>query len=419
MSFLTCDNPTIEHLANLRRLIPIRWLALAGLALLVLISPGLLNIPLTQVPMLSILAVTGLINGITDWRARHAESAPPYELFSHLLIDVSALSALCFFSGGATNPLISLLLLPVAIAALTLPVRCVAAIGVTAMGAYSLLMLYFIPLPINDASRATQLHLIGMWLTFVVSALMIAWLVVRMTGLIRERDAELAATREQALRDERILAIGTLAAGAAHELGTPLGTMALLAGELANEPGLSAAVQDDLALMRQQIQVCKGIITQLSHRAGADRLENPPLQALDRWVDTLRQQWHASRPLAASYLNVRGQLPAPQVISDPRLEQALLNLLNNAANASNEAINISLDWNPSGIVIEVHDRGPGFTANVLERGGDVSFPPHAQGSGIGLVLTRSAIVQLGGRLTLSNLGNGGALARIDLPQASP
>ena len=418
MSFLSCDLPGSEHLANLRRLIPMRWLALVALAGLVLISPSLLNIPLTPAPMLSILAVTALINGITDWRTRHAESAAPSELFSHLLIDISALSALCFFSGGATNPLISLLLLPIAIAALTLPVICVTAIGVTAMVAYSLLMLYFIPLPIGDASRATQLHLIGMWLTFVVSALMIAWFVVRMTGLIRERDAELAAAREQALRDERILAIGTLAAGAAHELGTPLGTMALLAGELANEPGLSTAVRDDLALMRQQIHVCKGIITQLSHRAGAERLENSPLQPLDRWVDRLRQQWHASRPLAASHLKLLGQLPAPAVITDPRLEQALLNLLNNAANASAETINISLDWSASGVVIDVRDRGPGFPLNVLERGGDVSFPPHAQGSGIGLILTRSAIAQLGGRLTLSNPGDGGALARIDLPQVN-
>jgi two-component system sensor histidine kinase RegB len=417
MSLINYDVRTGEHLGNLRRLISLRWLALAGLGVLILISPGVLAIPLPQSPMWVILALAGLLNALTDWRTRRARSATPGDLFGHLLIDVSALGALCFFSGGATNPLISLLLLPVAIAALTLPTRCVAAIGLTATIVYSLLMLYFIPLPINDASRATQLHLIGMWLTFVVSALMIAWLVVRMTGQIRERDAQLAAAREQALRDERILAIGTLAAGAAHELGTPLGTMALLAGELSKEPGLSAAIQDDLALMRQQIQVCKGIITRLAHRAGADRLENPLLQPLDHWLDTLRQQWHSSRPDAASQLDLRGALPAPLISSDPRLQQAVLNLLNNAADASPQPITISLDWNPAGIIIEVRDRGPGFPAAVLERGGEVSFPPHAQGTGIGLVLTRSALLQLGGRLTLSNPDEGGASARIDLPLA--
>ncbi|MCU0882790.1 MAG: hypothetical protein MUF14_09005, partial [Hyphomonadaceae bacterium] len=202
--------------------------------------------------------------------------------------------------------------------------------------------------PMPDASRATRLHLIGMWLTFAVSALMIAWFVVRMTRLIRQRDAELAAAREQALRDERVLAIGTLAAGAAHELGTPLGTMALLAGELVNEPGLTPLVREDIQLIRQQIQVCKSIITGLSHRAGADRLENAPRQALDRWVDTIRQHWHASRPQAESRFRLLGQSPAPAIITDPRIEQAVLNLLNNAANASHQRIDLSVGWTSGG-----------------------------------------------------------------------
>ena len=202
-----------------------------------------------------------------------------------------------------------------------------------------------------DATRATRLHLIGMWLTFAVSALMIAWFVVRMTRLIRERDAELAAAREQGLRDERVLAIGTLAAGAAHELGTPLGTMALLAGELADEPGLSDAVRDDINLIRQQIQVCKGIITGLSRRAGADRLENTVLQPVDQWIDSIRQHWHASRPQAESRLTLHGTQPAPRMVADPRLEQALLNLFNNAANACQKAIDLSIAWSASGLTI--------------------------------------------------------------------
>ena len=418
MPFITCDNKGSEHLANLRRLVNSRWLALSALAMLVLFCPVLLDIPLPQQPMFSILAVTGLINTITWWRLRQADDATPYELFSHLLIDVAALSALCFFSGGATNPLVSMLLPPVAIAALTLPVRCVVAVGGIALSAYSLLMIYYIPLPMADATRATRLHLIGMWLTFAVSALMIAWFVVRMTRLIRERDAELAAAREQGLRDERVLAIGTLAAGAAHELGTPLGTMALLAGELADEPGLSDALREDIKLIRQQIQVCKGIITGLSRRAGADRLENSALQPVDQWIDSIRQHWHASRPQAESRLTLCGTQPAPKIVADPRLEQALLNLLNNAANACQKTIDLSINWSAAGLAIEVHDGGPGFPPEVIERGGLSNFPAHQQGSGIGLILTRSAIEQLGGRLTLSNPEQGGALARIDLPQVT-
>lgn len=418
MPFITCTNEGSDDLANLHRLISSRWLALAALSILVLLSPTLLDIPLPQQPMLAIIGVTAIINGIAYWRLREALTATPYELFSQLLIDVAALSALCFFSGGATNPLVSLLLPSIAIAALTLPVRCVFAVGLTALAAYSVLMVFYVPLPMADATRATRLHLIGMWLTFAVSALMIAWFVVRMTRLIRQRDAELAATREQALRDERILALGTLAAGAAHELGTPLGTMALLAGELAHEPNLSAEAHDDIALLRQQIQVCKGIITGLSRRAGAERLENSSIQAVDCWLDSVRQHWHASRPLAESHLTLRGPQPAPGLLADPRLEQAILNLLNNAANASRQPIALSLDWSASDLAIEIRDSGPGFPPAILQHGGKRNFPAHEQGSGIGLILTRSAIEQLGGRLTLSNPSEGGACARIDLPQAS-
>ena len=234
-----------------------------------------------------------------------------------MLIDIAALSALVFFSGGATNPLVSLLLPPVAIAALTLPPRCVAAIGVATVAAYSALMVFHIPLPLSDASRATRLHLLGMWLTFAVSALMIAWFVERMTRLIRQRDAELAAAREQALRDERIMAIGTLAAGAAHELGTPLATMALLAGELVRDPQLPPAAREDIALLRQQIAACKEIITGLSLRAGAERLENPGRLPVDRWLDGVRQRWHALRPQAQSRLLAAERQPAPTIIADP------------------------------------------------------------------------------------------------------
>ena len=414
MPFISCTADGSDHLANLRRLVIARWVALALMTGLTLLVPGTLEIPLPQAPLLAIIGVTALFNGLVHWRVRQADSATPVELFTQLLIDIAALSALVFFSGGATNPLVSLLLPPVAIAALTLPVRCVVAIGAIAVTAYSALMVFYVPLPMSDATRATRLHLLGMWLTFAVSALMIAWFVVRMTRLIRERDAELAAAREQALRDERIMAIGTLAAGAAHELGTPLGTMALLAGELAGDPQLPAAAREDIALLRQQIGICKEIITGLSRRAGAERLENTDFQAVDRWLDNLRQRWHALRPQAASRLEVSGAGPAPAIANDPRLEQAVLNLLNNAASASAATIDIGLDWSDGQIVIDIHDHGPGFPPAVLKQGGQTAFPPHEHGSGIGLLLTRSAIEQIGGRLLLLNPPEGGALARLEL-----
>ncbi|WP_265943215.1 ATP-binding protein [Dechloromonas sp. A34] len=418
MSFIPCTIDGTEHLGTLRRLLTGRWMVLAVTALLVGSAPAALDIPLPQLPLLGIIGVAAALNGMAQWQLRRAQTATPYELFSQLLFDVVTLSALVFFSGGATNPLVSLLLPPVAIAALALPTRCVVAIGGCAIFAYSLLMFFYVPLPMADASRATRLHLIGMWLTFVVSAITIAGFVVHMTRLIRQRDAALAAAREQGLRDERVMAMGTLAAGAAHELGTPLATMALVAGELANDPAIPEAAREDVALLRQQIGVCKEIITGLSRRAGAERLENTPLEAADRWLDGLRQHWHAVRPQSGSRLIIGSDGTPPNIIADPRLEQAVLNLLNNAANATALPLEIRLGWCSRNLCIDIRDHGPGFPQAVLEQGGQRSFPPHEHGNGVGLLLTRSAIEQLGGSLTLLNPDDGGALARIELPQAS-
>ncbi|MCL2886090.1 MAG: ATP-binding protein [Betaproteobacteria bacterium] len=416
MRFFSCAADGVDQRASLRRLVASRWIVLAATAALAVGAPALLAIPLPRAPLFAVLAVATVFNLLAALRLRRATHASSGELFSQLLFDIVALSALLFFSGGATNPLISLLLPPLAIAALTLPVPCVFATGAIAVAAYSLLLAFYMPLPVSDAARATQLHLIGMWLTFAVSAAMIAWFVVRLTSQIRQRDAELAAAREQALRDERVLAMGTLAAGAAHELGTPLATMSLLAGELVADASLPAAAREDIELLRRQIAVCKEIITGLSRRAGAERLASPPLQAADRWLESLRQHWHAIRPQAASRLIVAADGPAPTIIADPRLEQALLNLLNNAANATPQPLDIRLDWDSGELRIDIRDRGPGFPPTVLENGGQRGLPAHAGGSGVGLLLTRTAIEQLGGKLHLSNPDAGGALARIELPR---
>lgn len=415
MAFISCTIDGNDQGANLRRLVLARWVVLAAMTGATVAAPAVLAIPLPTVPLLLLIALGIAFNGLAEWRLNAGAATGGPELFSQLAFDTVLLSALIFFSGGATNPLVSLLLPPVAIAALTLPARCVAAVGGLALGAYSLLMFFYIPLPLADAARATRLHLAGMWLTFAISATMIAWFVVRMTALIRHRDAQLATAREQALRDERVVALGTLAAGAAHELGTPLATIAVLVGELERDPGLSPGGREDLAVLRQQIGLCKEIITGLSRRAGAERLEQIRAIPVDRWLEEVRQRWHSLRPRAASRFSGVGTPPAPAIAADPRLEQAVLNLLNNAANASPKEIRLTANWDNRQLTVEIRDQGPGFAQAVLSQAGQAPFAPHDTGTGMGLFLTRSALESLGGTLELGNPPEGGALARICLP----
>lgn len=400
----------------LLRLVRLRWFILVGEAVAVLAAPALLDVPLPSALLLTVLAVLAVFNALAGRRARTAAVIESPELFMQTAADMVGLAVLLFFTGGAANPLVSLLLLPVTMAALTLPWRYAAGAAVLAVGCYSVLTVQFLPLPIADPVRATNLHLAGMWLTFVFSVALIVWLIVRMTASIRERDAQLATAREQALRQERVVALGALAAGAAHELGTPLATMAVIAGELERDARLGVEAQADLAVLREQIAACKGIISGLAERAGAGRLEGAQGVQADRWLAAVVDRWRLLRPVAHCRLDIRGLAPAPTVVVETTLEQGVLNLLNNAANVGHETV-IAVDWDRTWLRIEVADDGPGFPAEVLHRAGRAPLPAHANGSGIGLFLTYAAVERLDGRIALENPPTGGGLVKIELPLA--
>lgn len=399
-----------------RRLVQLRWWLLGGLLLAVLCGPTFLDVPLPQVPMLAVLALLAGFNLLALWRVEDEELSPA-ELAGQLAVDLTGMGVLLYLSGGATNPFVSLLLLPVAIAALTLPGRWAAAIAALAIALYSLLMLHSLPLPIADAERATRLHLTGMWLTFVVSVVMAVWFIVRMTASIRARDAQLAAAREDALRDAQVVALGQLAAGAAHELGTPLATMNVLASELLRDARLPDDAREDLELLCRQIAVCKEIVGGLTRQAGIARAGET--QTAEAWLEGLLARWRTLWPQATCIFEVSGTGPAPHITVNPAIEQAITNLLNNAAQAALDGIRLALDWNAVRLRITVTDRGPGFPPEVLRCCGAKPVPPQGEGSGIGLWLTRAAVQRAGGRLTLDNTATGGrATLELPLPQGA-
>jgi two-component system sensor histidine kinase RegB len=279
-------------------------------------------------------------------------------------------------------------------------------VGITcsdvSVAAYSLLVFWNIPLPVPDAERATRLHLAGMWLIFVASAALIAGFVARMAAAIRSRDLQLAAAREEALRNERVIALGSLAAGAAHELGTPLATMAILAGELGRNADLSAETREDLALLREQVEHCKGIITSLAARAGQSLAEGGGAIALDRWLEQVVARWRQLRPHAEAKVSLHGTAPAPSIVGEATLEQALLNLFNNAADAGGGEVDIEAEWDKDRLRLEVRDRGPGFDEKVLLAAGRAFVTTRAEGTGIGLFLAHAAGSGWAARIVLAN-----------------
>jgi two-component system sensor histidine kinase RegB len=402
---------TLPARALLGRLLAVRLALLAGWAAgIAWLHWGLaIRMPLT--PMAAVLALMSLFALSTAWRLRLEVPATQLEFLAHLLADLTAFAVLVFFSGGATNPFVSLMLVPVVIAAVSLRPRWVWLLAAVAGGYYALLLVVFQPLAVADPVAATRMHLGGMWFNFLVSAGLIAFFVTRMHAALRARDRELAALREKQLRDEGILALGTQAALAAHELATPLATLQTTAHELASEFANDPDIGEDCRLLERQAQACKQILTRLAARAqdGA-----PAAQPLDAWLAAVVERWQVLRPDA----QLAAALP-----SDPRhfaapdgLEQAILNVLNNAADAAAAPVEFSAAADDTALVIEIADRGPGFTPEQKAQAGRVLFSGKpGRGWGVGLALTHATLERLGGSVTLAEREGGGTRVRITLP----
>jgi two-component system sensor histidine kinase RegB len=409
------SDPQSVRLANLRRLLLVRVVMFAGLALAALYALDVLHMLLLTEWIVVILATMALFSIATGVRLFKATYIYEIELFGHLLADVLALAALLFVTGGATNPFVTLFLLPLALAAVALRPVYAWAIAFSATLAYSALLVYYVPLPHGAAGQAHDftLHVTGMWIGFVVSAGLIAFFAGRIGASLRERDRLLAAMRERELKEEQVLALGTLATGAAHELGTPLSTLAVIAKDLVPAAPLPAA---RLQLLRSQIDRCREILSSLTTAAGAMRAEGGRREPIDRWVRSLLDDWQASRPGVVCTVALSGAAPAPEVIVDRTLTQAIVNLLNNAADASPGAVEVSAQWDAAQLLLEIADRGSGLDPRVAEHVGQPFLSTKGQeGLGLGLFLSYATLSRLGGEVTLTNREGGGVLCRVRLP----
>lgn len=401
-----------------RRLAVISWIAIAIQLAFVLVASAGLGAPIPLWPILLICALQAGLNLPSLWRRLSAMTSDPTAAFAQILVDILALTAIAYFAGGSTNPLISLYLPLIAVAATILPPGLAAAIAAISIGCYSLVSLVHAPTHVHDPEQAFRSHLIGMWVIFVCSALTISWFVVRLNAAIRSRDAALAAARESALRNERVVALGNLAAGAAHELGTPLATMAVVVGELAASPLLPPQAKSDAELALDQIRECKRIITRLAARAGSSRAEALHPVPADVWIEQLVERWRRQRPQVVPEVRVEGAIPGPRIAADASLEQALLNLFNNAADASPDQVAIQAAWDTRQVRLEVLDRGKGIPPEISGRLGLDLVSTRDDGTGIGVVLALSAVEQSGGTLSITDRAGGGTVAEVLLPLTS-
>lgn len=400
---------------QLRRLVNLRSVEVAAQLLTLLAVWKLLAIELNWMTMLACIATLAAINVFTLLRLKSSKPVTTLELFAQLSIDVFALSLLLYYAGGSTNPFVSLYLLPLVISAATLPSRYTWGMAALTTACYSALMVYYHPLPHRheDMDNAFNTHVMGMWLGFVISAVVVAYFVVKMAQAVRSRDKMLVQVREEILRNERIVALGTQAAGAAHELGTPLSTMAVVIGELQHETH-DSQLQGSLSLLDEQVRACRRILDKIM--MNSQDTGTSALQSSDQLMTEVLDEWQLLRP-AAQYRYQDTCDQAPRLAVDITLRAALMNLLNNAADASPHAIEISTRREHANFVLEIRDYGPGLSDEVALKAGSAFFTTKTEGRGLGLFLANATIERLGGTVRLYNREGGGATTELTLPVA--
>ncbi|MEX2481265.1 MAG: ATP-binding protein [Gammaproteobacteria bacterium] len=398
---------------TLRYLLLIRLIVIGGqcFALLVMDAVFGVAVPWTAV---SVVLVALAVFTLSSWGTVEPGQR---QYLAQSIADIAGLSALVYVTGGAFNPFITLFLLPIVFAAAAMTPLYLAGITLLAAVCYTLLM--FVERPVQHVHAAVggfDLHVWGMWYGFMLSAACVALLVARISRRLRTRDQEIAIAREELLKSERLLALGTLAAGTAHELGTPLSSMAVIAGEL---EALSSGgeAQDYVQRLHTQIARCKAVLARMAHDAGAQQAGEGEAIAVDAYLDGIVTEWRRRRPeVHVDYRRTEG-VAGPAFVADRVITQAIVNVLDNAAEASVRAIEVRGEWTAERLEIEVCDDGAGIPADINARLGREAVSTKAGGMGIGLLLARSVLERLGGTLEFSRGTERGTRAHLVIPLA--
>jgi two-component system sensor histidine kinase RegB len=409
----------LAHRRNLLQLVELRWLAVAGQLLTILLVELLLHVPLPLREMLTLLGILALFNVASWLRTRLALPVANAELFAGLLVDVAVLTGQLYFSGGITNPFIFLFLLQVAVASVLLRPRYVWGLVLATTGAFVALTTWHQPLALGGFAEAalSSDYAGGLLVCFVLCAALLVIFIGRISRNLRRRDETLANLRQRAAEEEHIVRMGLLASGAAHELGTPLATLSVILGDWSRMAPFAAEpeLREEIEEMQRQIVRCKAIVAGILSSAGETRGDAPSETTLHAFLDELVDEWKRTRGAELDYRREGLDLP---IISDTALKQMIGNILDNAVEAApGQPLRLQASWDDDTLTLEVRDRGPGFPPGMLEHVGTPYRSSKGDGRGLGLFLAVNVARTLGGQVAAHNVP-GGAEVTITLPLAA-
>ncbi len=406
---------------NLRWLARLRWVALLGQLTTIVVVNQWLDVSLPVLRMFALIAITALTNvGVHLWLRRRVKNVPDILLALLLALDVATFTGMLYLSGGPFNPFSFLYLVHIALAAVILRTSWTWMLTVFALLCFGGLFAAHEPLHIHghDPQEHLDMHVDGMWAAFAVAAGLIVYFVQRVTIALASREEELHSARETAARTRQLASLATLAAGAAHELATPLGTIAVVAGELQRSlaAGGDPELRSDASLIREEVRRCREILDQMAVDVGSGRGEN--MQSISAG-ELLRDA------LSGESTQVVVENTADKtIVRAPRraFTRLLRALLNNAIEATgNDPSKVHLRATERGpqVRIEIEDEGIGMSPHDLEHAIEPFYTTkHEEGGmGLGLFLAHTIAAEMGTTLHLESISGQGTKAWIDLPRA--
>lgn len=406
---------TPDGRVTLPTLLALRWIAIFGQLAAVLIAIYQFHLVFAVEPVVGCILASVALNAVAQVQRGPNGRLPERSAALYLCYDLIQLSALLYFTGGSQSPFITMLLWPVVVAATIL--SRASTVGVTALsiGCAFYLTAVHQPLPLPPGGLRLDVYFTWLWagttLTILFSAVAV-WSVALESRKIYDA---LAASQVALAREQRLSSLGALAAAAAHELGSPLGTIALVAKEMASEVDVDDPLYEDIQLLIGQSQRCSDILKEISQRP-TERLANPfdtlPLHQLVREAGAPHRRTDIALEVEAAPGNSGAE---PMLLRTPEMMHGLGNLLQNAQQFAASRVSVQLRWSPAVMHIDIADDGPGFPTSLLTRIGEpyISTRPGAGGMGLGIFIAQTLLERSGARLHFGNGPKGGASISID------
>jgi two-component system, sensor histidine kinase RegB len=416
--------PARFHRLRLNTLVKLRWLAIVGQSAAVIVVAFWLQFPLPVGLCFALIAASAWLNLFFTFRYPATYLLEPPAALGILTFDALQLAGLLYMTGGLTNPFSLLMTVPVVISATSLPLRLTTMLGLLVVGMATLLAFFHLPLPWFPGTQIAMpfIYIAGVWMA-VVSA-------IAFTGIYAYRVAAegrllanaLSATELVLQREQHLSALDGLAAAAAHELGTPLATITLVAKEMERTLGDDPRFREDVALLRTQSERCREILKRLTNLSseGEAHMARLPFTSLIEEVIAPHREFGIEIKLEPG----RREGPEPVTRRNPGVIYGLGNLVENAVDFARESVTIEWTWDEESVSLSVLDDGPGFPAEIIDRIGEPYMTSRSGadatggGLGLGVFIAKTLLERSGATIGFANASEPGqgALARVEWPR---